>query len=185
MRAVDVFSSAMGPTEACAERVTGWCRRFSQKELARAIGCTERTARALREGAPPKSRHLYAMAASWGETFVEYVFAPVVEPSDADLRQEIQKLHERTAHLLQRLEDDDAKSRAMDRQKAAEGIAAADRTGRASAAVGKRARALGVMLCLIATGTAMVAGEDMRHARAGRYGGRPPMVRVSRGGREA
>ena len=177
--AAGLLAQATDHPRLVGERIAAWCRTYDYKSLARMFGVEPRTAKAWRTGSLPQMKHLIAMAQFWGEGFLQDIFQDVLVETDAALDRRLERL-ERELHSIRRDLHADA---------AEAGSAAADDSRgmvhASCSALARTVKAISVALAFVAVGVSLTAGDEMRHARAGRYGGRPPMVRVSRGGREA
>ena len=156
-------------------RVAQWCRAYDYKTLARMFQVSPRTADGWRQGSPPSTKHLYRMVALWGDAFLQDVFAPVLQEADDDLDRRLERIER----------DLQATRRAINEQAQADRSEVGGQSGRMVRTVRAARRGAGIALCMLATSLAMTADNELRNAQAGRYGGRPPVVRVSRGGREA
>lgn len=68
-----------GPADDIGSRVAYFAHvnRIPAKEIARIAGVEERRAKQLRNGAPPTSAQLVAMARAWGWSFVHFVYQPL------------------------------------------------------------------------------------------------------------
>lgn len=165
-----ILAHATDDGRAVGERVAAWCHRGTIKDIARQLGVEPRTVRHWREGNMPSGHHLTRMARAWGSAFLTDVFAPVVESED-DVLQRLEHIKHDLEITLGRLHE-----QAADHQSAA---------GNTRSRIARTARSarhtIAVALCLMASGLATYAADEMR--TTGRYGGRPPVVRV-RGGRE-
>lgn len=77
------------PVDLVVERFGRWAHRYPAKELARRFDCSLSTAEGWRQGRTlPQARHMVHMVAQWGPTFLDFVYAPVLEDADLDRRLE-------------------------------------------------------------------------------------------------
>lgn len=84
-----VLAAGGDGVDAVAERFTAWARRWPAKELARRFDVSVKTAESWHAGRGlPQGRHMTAMVAEWGEAFLAYVYAPVLEDQALDRRLE-------------------------------------------------------------------------------------------------
>lgn len=67
-------------------------RRDGAKNLARDIGCTERTAKNILGGHWPRAAHLRAIITSFGRDAWEVLFAPDIDETAARLAREVRDL---------------------------------------------------------------------------------------------
>ncbi|WP_366656587.1 hypothetical protein [Fodinicurvata sp. EGI_FJ10296] len=172
------------PDELVAERLRGWLRAYSAKDVARQLDIRLRTVEAWRVGqTSPNLRYLTAMIALWGEPFVRDIFAPVLEDDGADLPKRLERLeHElrsirsdynELAKNSARPRDDD--DRGVDRQTSATG---SGRSGSAAKAARSMGRSMGVMALAALSGWSTIDSEAMRTTT--RSGSRPPITRSVR-----
>ena len=88
------------------ERLAGWMRPHSAKELARMFDVEPRTAKGWRVGCLPQVRHLVRMTQRWGSAFLNDVFSPVLAEPDISTRFRIERIEHELAHLKETLNDD-------------------------------------------------------------------------------
>ncbi|WP_366655308.1 hypothetical protein [Fodinicurvata sp. EGI_FJ10296] len=156
------------PDELVAERLRGWLRAYSAKDVARQLDIRLRTVEAWRVGqTSPNLRYLTAMIALWGEPFVRDIFAPVIEDGGADLPKRLERLE----HELRSIRSDynemaknsarprDADDRGMDRQASATG---SGRSGSAAKAARSMARSMGVIALAALSGWAATDSDVIR-----------------------
>ena len=80
-------------------RIAEWLRPYQYKEVARLFDVKPRTACAWKAGNPPQFRHLTAMVDRWGAAFLEYVFAPVLQETDASVETRLESIERSMAVL--------------------------------------------------------------------------------------
>ena len=82
------------------KRWAEYVRPYSEKSLARTIGCTERTAKHYRNGtAWPTARHWRLIVRAFGRDVLAAVFEPEINETLARLRREERELREQLHEL--------------------------------------------------------------------------------------
>lgn len=108
---IALLQQAGDPDSPVAEvggRLAVWLRDWPAKVLARTIGVSVRTAESWKAGQVPQFRHLLAMVDLWGEGFLDYLFAPVLEAQESSVAHQITRIRASLTRLEEELAADAA-----------------------------------------------------------------------------
>ncbi|WP_026986539.1 hypothetical protein [Fodinicurvata fenggangensis] len=108
---IALLQQAGDPDSPVAEvggRLAIWLRDWPAKVLARTIGVSVRTAESWKAGQVPQFRHLLAMVDLWGEGFLDYLFAPVLEAQESSVAHQITRIRASLTRLEEELAADAA-----------------------------------------------------------------------------
>lgn len=106
---MDAVNTAGGP-DVVGKRIAQWVTQETEKDAARAFGVSLRTVKSWRAGQLPQMRHLMAMAARWGEAFLEDVFAPLMTDTPT-LTDRLSRLELEIASIRRQVDDDSRNGR--------------------------------------------------------------------------
>lgn len=108
---IALLQQAGDPDSPVAEvggRLAVWLRDWPAKVLARTIGVSVRTAESWKAGHVPQFRHLLAMVDLWGEGFLDYLFAPVLDAQESSVAHQITRIRASLTRLEEELAADAA-----------------------------------------------------------------------------
>jgi predicted transcriptional regulator len=92
-----------GDDHILVRRLAEYVQPYSEKVLARTIGCTERTAKHFRNGTSwPSARHWRMIVRAFGRDVIACVFEPEINDTLARLRREEAQLEERLDEIRRR-----------------------------------------------------------------------------------
>ena len=99
---LDIINTSCGP-HPVGELIAVWCKRYTVKTLARKFSVQERTVTSWRAGNLPQMRHIIQMADAWGMSFLEDVFEPVLDQSEAPLEARLERIEQDIHHIRSKI----------------------------------------------------------------------------------
>lgn len=101
---VDLFGAGTSGLHPVGERLALWFATTPAKVIARDFGVAIQTAKGWKRGQLPQMAHFAAMAARWGEDFLDFVFAPALADAP-DLARRLERMEKRAAQFAAELAD--------------------------------------------------------------------------------
>lgn len=100
------------PGNPCAMRLAEWLEPYPAKVIAGlfqselAVSVEPRTAKGWKSGNWPQGPHLQGMVALWGESFLFFVFAPLLGDADAGLDRAFDRLERQISLIRKKVADE-------------------------------------------------------------------------------
>ncbi len=167
--------------ESVQGRLAAWCRQYDRYELHRITGAAPATCRRWREGHWPEGAHLMALAAHFGQQFLEDVFAPLLEESEDDITARLDRIEADAAAVRRAVAADAGAGAGAGSGAAVEARAPAHRRRRAAGvSLALALVAFGLPSAMPDTVAALTAPLEQDEPVRARRGGRAPRVKRSK-----